>query len=200
VTALVVVGASIGQSAAQAPAAQSGVAQQVTNFKSNPEQLLTTYPNGGVELTNRIREFALNDRTALDPIIALITKGNKDQKSAIGAGLAQAARIVFRTNRDYSEAIQRAVAETRDLDAFTAYAAAAGDTGTAATGAAGAGSAGASGGQTSSIGSGGSSGSLEAINGSSVNTGAFSFTSSVTGVGSSSSNGTTTTISSTTSP
>ncbi len=194
-TVLLAAGTSVGSSVAQT-SVQTTIAQSVASFKSNPEQLLTTFPNGGAELTGRVREFALNDPTALDPIVALIAKANAEQKRAIASGLAQAARTLVRTNRDYSEAIQRAVADTKDLEAFTAYAAAAGDVGTAATGAAGAGSAGASGGQTNTIGSAGAGGgALEAINGSSTNTGPFSFTSSVSGVGSNSTTGTTTPIS-----
>ncbi|QDM22649.1 hypothetical protein FIU28_16945 [Tardiphaga sp. vice154] len=179
---------------------RSTVAQSLVVFKNSPEQLLTTFPNGGVELQSRIREFALNDPTALDAMIGLIAKGNKDQKTAIAKGLGEAAKMLARTNRPYSETIQKAVAETKDLDAFTAYAEGAGDSGTAATGAGAAGSAGASGGQTSSLGTtGAGGGAAEAINGSSTNTGNFGFTSSVTGIGNNSTTGTTT-ISSTTSP
>ena len=75
-TALVVADASVGESFAQgapAPAAQQGspqssISEQVANFKNNPERLLTTHPNGGVEMTNRVREYTLNDRAVLPPI------------------------------------------------------------------------------------------------------------------------------------
>ncbi|MGY3446656.1 hypothetical protein ACVW17_006657 [Bradyrhizobium sp. USDA 4473] len=173
------------------------LSQAVTSFKANPEQLLTQFPNAGVELTSRARDFAVNDPTALDPLIALLAKASKDQKTAIAAGLAQAARIVVRSNQPYATRIQQAIADTKDLDTVMAFAAASGDAGTAATGAGGAGSAGASGGQTSAIGAtGAGGGTLEAINGNSVNTGIFSFTSSV----SSSGNTTGTTLISTVTP
>lgn len=71
---------------------RSTVAQSLVVFKNSPEQLLTTFPNGGVELQSRIREFALNDPTALDAMIGLIAKGNKDQKTAIAKGLGEAAK------------------------------------------------------------------------------------------------------------
>ncbi|CAL80641.1 conserved hypothetical protein; putative signal peptide [Bradyrhizobium sp. ORS 278] len=179
------------------PVVQSA-ADQATNFKANPEQVLTQNPNGGAELIAKTRDLAVNDPATLDVLIGLLAKANKDQKAAIAAGLGQAARIVVRSNRDYSERIAKAIAETKDLDAIVAYAAATGDTGTAATGAGGAGSAGASGGQTTGLGTGtGGGGGLEAINGNSVNTGQFSFTAGTSGGGSST--GSTTSTTSTTS-
>jgi hypothetical protein len=181
VVALLALTAPAGIAMAQGPNGQTQQ-QAVTNFKANPEQLLTQNPNGGVELTSRARDLALADPTLLDPIIALLAHATKEQKQAIAAGLAQAARIVVRSNQPYATRIQQAIADTKDLDAVMAFAAASGDTGTAATGAGGAGSAGASGGQTTGLGnSGGSGGNVEGINGNSVNTGNFSFTSSVSG-------------------
>jgi len=188
VLAMLALAAPGGAAMAETPGGLIQLSQAVTNFKANPEQLLTQYPNAGVELTSRARDFALNDPTWLDPLVALLAKASKDQKTAIAAGLAQAARIVVRSNQPYATRIQQAIADTKDLDTVMAFAAASGDSGTAATGAGGAGSAGASGGQTSALGVGGAGGgTLEAINGNSVNTGIFSFTSSVTGSG----NGTT---------
>lgn len=177
----------------------SGIAQAVANFKANPGQLLTQNPNGGAELVSRTREIAVSDPTALDQIIALLANASKDQKVAIAAGLAQAARVVVRSNQPYATRIQQAIADTKDLDVVAAYAAASGDVAIAGTGAGGAGSAGASGGQTTGLGgTGGAGGSVEGINGSSTNTGAFSFTSSVSGNGSSSGAITTTTTTTTT--
>ncbi|MGN1287330.1 MAG: hypothetical protein ACI4XG_12210 [Bradyrhizobium sp.] len=184
VVAMLALAAPGGAAMAQTQGGLIQLSQAVTNFKANPEQLLTQFPNAGVELTSRARDFALNDPTSLDPLIALLAKASKDQKTAIAAGLAQAARIVVRSNQPYATRIQQAIADTKDLDTVMAFAAASGDTGTAATGAGGAGSAGASGGQTSAIGATGArAGALEAINGNSVNTGIFSFTSSVSSSG-----------------
>ena len=185
----------------QTGTSQAATAQAVASFKASPELLLAQFPNGGPELITRARELAVGDPTALDPLVALLAKATVDQKKAIAAGLGQARLIVFRSNREYSDLIARGIAETRDLDGVASFAAAAGDTGTAATGAAGAGSAGASGGQTSGLGqSGGAGGSVEGINGNSVNTGLFSFTSSVSGTGSSTNSAVTTTTTTTVSP
>ncbi|MCC8977102.1 hypothetical protein, partial [Bradyrhizobium brasilense] len=127
-----------GAALAETPGGLIQPSQAVTNFKADPEQLLTQYPNAGVELTSRARDFALNDPTSLDPLIALLAKASKDQKTAIAAGLAQAARIVVRSNQPYATRIQQAIADTKDLDTVMAFAAASGDSGTAATGAGGA--------------------------------------------------------------
>jgi len=171
---------------AQGPNAQSQIAQSITNFKANPDQLLTQFPNGGAELTSRARDLAVNDPSLLDPIVALLAKASNDQKSAVATGLGQARLITFRSNRTYSDQIAEAIAKTKDLDVVAFFAAATGDSSTAAAGAAGAGSAGASGGQTSGLGGAGGPGgsSLEEINGNSVNTANFSFTSSVSSSGS----------------
>lgn len=190
-------GASIGTGFAQTPAPLSAIAQQVASFKANPQQFLSQYPNGGPEMISRAREFAVTDPTVLDALIGLLANANKDQKAAIAAGLGQAAQIVVRTDQPYATRIAQAIANTKDQDVVLAYAGATGDVGVGATGGGGAGSAGASGGQTNSLSTGGTGGgSPEGINGSSTNTGAFSFTSSVSGFGSNTT-GTTTTPSTT---
>jgi hypothetical protein len=202
--AMIAVAAPLNVSVAQTPGSQTGVSQSVASFKDNPGQLLTQFPNGGPELVSRVRELAVSDPTLLDPIIALLANATKDQKTGIASGLAQAARVVVRTNQPYATRIQQAIADTKDQDVVLAYAAASGDVAIAATGAGGAGSAGASGGQTTGLGGpAGGGGTLEAINGSSTATGLFSFTSSTSGTGSSttgSSTTTTTTLIGTTSP
>lgn len=181
--------------AAAQSSSQAAITQSIADFKANPEQLLSQYPNAGAELVSRIREIAINDPTALDTIIGLLAKASKDQKVAIASGLAQAARVMVRTNQPYATRIQQAIADTKDLDVVAAYAAASGDVAIAAAGGAGAGSAGAAGGQTNGLGTGGGpgGGGIEAINGNSVNTGQFGFTSSVGGGGSSSTSTTTNT-------
>jgi hypothetical protein len=108
-----------------------------------------------------------------------LANANKDQKSAIGAGLAQAAKIVVRTNPGFATEIQQAILNTKDQDVVLAFAAGAGDRPIGAAGG-GAGAGGASGGQTSPLsffagGAGGPAG----IGGPATNTPFFSYTSSV---------------------
>lgn len=175
-------------------------AQALADFKTNPGQFLTQFSDGGPEMVSRTRELAVADPATLDMLIGLLAKANKAQKTAIAAGLAQAARIVVRTNQAYAARIQQAIADTKDLDVVASFAAAAGDVAIAAAGGAGAGSGGASGGQTTGLGGpGGGGGPAEGINGNSVNTGAFSFTSGVSG-GANSTTTNTTSTSTTVSP
>jgi hypothetical protein len=165
---------------ATAPAlAQRQTPQQaVTQFLNNPSELLGKAPNGGPELVSAVRDLVTTDPATLQLILNQLANANKDQKSAIGAGLAQAAKIVVRTNPGFANEIQQAILNTKDQDVVLAFAAGAGDRpiGAAGGGAPG----GASGGQTSPLsffagGAGGPAG----IGGPATNTPFFSYTSSV---------------------
>jgi hypothetical protein len=153
-------------------------------FLANPAQILTQNQEGGPQLVSLIRTLAAADPSTLPAILGLLANASKDQKAAIGAGLAQAARIVLRTNPVYANDIQQAIAKTKDQDVVLAFTAASGDQPTGATGGAGgaAGSSGGSGGQTSPLnGPATSTGSAQSIGSAGVNTGPFSITSSVSG-------------------
>jgi hypothetical protein len=173
-----------------------GAAQAVgvQTFLADPGAVLQQNPSGGPTLVSQIRDLAVANPSTLQPIIDLLAKASKDQKNAIASGLAQAAKIVVKNNPQYATQIQLAIADTKDQDVVLAYAAAAGNAPIgAAGGGGGAGSAGASGGQTNGLGGAPTgTGAAQAINGSSTPTGAFSYTSSVSG-GSTTTTGTTTT-------
>jgi hypothetical protein len=159
-------------SSAQQPAPRLNAAA----FSANPGQVLLQYPDGGPELAAQIRDLAVADPVLLDKIMGLLETANKSQKSAIGSGLSQAAKIVVRTNQAYATQIQEAIAKTKDEDVVFAF------TSDVATGAAagGAASGGASGGQTNAIGANGGGGSLAGIGGPGTATMSFSVNSSVT--------------------
>ena len=125
--------------------AQSSIPQSVRNILAAPSALLESNPTGGPRLASQVRDVAVADKAGLQVLINLLANANKDQKSAIGAGLGQAARLVVRSDPTYAAEIQRVVAETKDQDAVLAYASAAGDQRIGAGGA-GAGSSGAVGG------------------------------------------------------
>lgn len=166
----------------------------VRAFLGNPGQLLQDNPTGGARLLSRVRDLAIADPATLQPILNLLATANsrlneartdeereaiKAQKAAIGAGLAQAARILVRNNQQaYATQIQRLLLETQDQDAVLAFASIAGDQPIGAVAAAAAG--GAIGGQTNPL-SGNPSGTGPAlpIGGGSVNTGQFTYSSSV---------------------
>jgi hypothetical protein len=159
----------------------------VQTFLASPGAVLQQNPSGGPALVSQIRDLAVANPATLSSIIGLLAGASKDQKAAIAAGLAQAAKIVVKNNPPYATQIQQAIADTKDQDVVLAYAAAAGDYPIGAGGGAGAGSSGASGGQTNGLFAGATgTGGVEAIPGSSTATGTFSYTSSVSGGGSTS--------------
>jgi hypothetical protein len=150
----------------------------VRSILAAPEALLDTNPNGGPRLVSQIRDLAIADRSSLQVILNLLAKANKEQKSAIGAGLGQAARVLVRTDPAYANEIQRAIAETKDQDVVLAYTSAAGDQAIAAVGTAG--SAGAIGGQTNALPGGPlGTGPAQLIGGQTQATGQFTYSSSV---------------------
>jgi|GEM_PF-3111064 hypothetical protein len=165
------------------PALAQRPPQAVPQFLSNPSELLTKSPDGGAELVGAVRDLVASDPATLQPILNLLANANKDQKAAIGAGLAQAAKIVVRTNPGLATEIQQAILNTKDQDVVLAFAAGAGDRPIGAAGGGGGGG-GASGGQTNPLQFGpGGTGGAQSIGGNGTNTPFFSYTSSVSGLG-----------------
>jgi hypothetical protein len=172
--------------------AQQPPASTASTFLANPSQILQQFPKGGPEMETRIRELAVSDPATLQVILNLLATANKDQKSAIGAGLAQAAKIVVRTNPAYANQIQQAVTQTKDQDAVLAFTSVIGDIQLGGVGGGPGGGGGAIGGQTNPLiaGATGASG-IQGIPGNGVNTGPFAITSSVSGGGGSITNAST---------
>jgi hypothetical protein len=172
--------------AAQAPAACYGPREQlavpiVNDFLASPAQILQQYPNGGVQMISRLRDLAATNPATLQPIINLLANATKDQKTAIGSALGQAAKICVKTDQAYATEIQNLLAATKDEDAMLAFSGVAGDQPTASTGGGGGGG-GAIGGQTNPLPSGfGGSSNLQVFGSFSTPTSPFGFTSSVAG-------------------
>ncbi len=186
------VSGGVAQAACYGPQQQLP-AQTISTFLGNPAQLLQQYPTGGAQLISQIRDLAASDPATLQPILQLLANANKDQKTAIGSGLGQAARVCVRTDQAYATQIQYAIAKTKDEDVWLAYTSITGDVQLGGVGG-GAGSAGAVGGQTNPLPGGPTgSGAVLGIPGGSAGTGAFNFTSSVGGTGGTSTSNTTTT-------
>jgi len=159
-------------------------AQGITQFLNNPSELLTKSPIGGPGLVGAVRDLVVADPATLQPVLNLLANANKDQKSAIGAALAQAAKIVVKTNPGLATEIQQAILNTKDQDVVLAFAAGSGDVPIGAGGGGGGGGGGASGGQTNPFAfGGGSTGGPQNIGPNGTNTPFFSYTSSVTGLG-----------------
>jgi len=169
-------------------------AQVVSDFTGNAAQLLTQYPDGGVQMISRIRDLAASNPATLQAIVGLITTANKDQKTAIGSGLAQAARICVPPNQTVDPAneqfgsvdIPSAITQANDADVKTAYLAILGDVALAAgaTGAGGVGGGSGSGGIGGSPASGSGSGGIATFNSFSTRTSSFTYSPSTSaGVG-----------------
>jgi hypothetical protein len=166
---------------------------EVASFLGNPPALLSTYPTGGLPLATRARALAGSNINSVDALISLAATGNKDQKAAIGAGLARAARACVASNPQYAAEIQQKVAASNLADVVTAFLAASNDVQTAALG--GAGGAGGGAGGAGGIGGGGASngGSGGAAGDTATPTGAESFGAGGGGGGAGSRNTTTNT-------
>jgi len=149
----------------------------ISSFTSNPGDALSKSPDGGGGLIAQVRDLAASDSATLPVIMGLLKSANDDQKRAIGAGLAQAARICVPKDPGYANQIQVAIADSKDPVLVLAFASAAGNQpiGAGAPG----GSPGASGGGTAGLGTPtGAGGQVEGIGGNGVNTGQFGFTAS----------------------
>lgn len=72
--------------------------QQITQFQADPAAALARYPSGGAELISFIRDLVVTDGATLNSILALIPTATREQQSAMGTGLGQAARALFRPN------------------------------------------------------------------------------------------------------
>jgi hypothetical protein len=92
-------------------------------FLADPPQIIRENPKGGARLTVEVRDLALSDPATLKPILGLVPEANKDQKAAIAAGLAWAARVEARSNPGYASEIEQAVAQTKDQNLILGYAA-----------------------------------------------------------------------------
>ncbi len=154
----------------------------INSFTSNPIGVLGLNPTGGGRLIAQIRDLAASDPATLPLILSLVTNSNNDQKSAIGAGLAQAARLCVRADPAYAAQIQQAIAQTGDQALIVAYSAAAGDQPIAAVAPAGVALSGGATGQTTPFGApAGGFGASPITGGGTSNPFLFSFTGNTTG-------------------
>lgn len=93
----------------------------VQAFLAAPESLLQKYPFGGISMATEVRNLVVSDGSTIDALVALAKTAGPSQKSAIGAGLAQAARALVATQPDLAAAIQQKVAESGDQQLTTAF-------------------------------------------------------------------------------
>ena len=78
----------------------------IAQFKANPQGLLTTYASAGLPLSTEVRSLVLTDPSLVEALITVAKGANDAQKAAIGAGLAEAARILAATDPQLAAQIQ----------------------------------------------------------------------------------------------
>jgi len=129
----------------------------IAQFKANPQGLLTTYASAGLPLSTQVRSLVLTDPSLVGTLINVANGANDAQKAAIGAGMAEAARILAATNPQLAAQIQTAVAQSGLGPLITAFIAASYGTETAAIGGGGGDAGAGTGGPTGGVGSSGGS-------------------------------------------
>ncbi len=123
---------AVGSSCLLPPAALAS--SDVDVFLSAPGSLLMSYPNGGLEMSGRVRGLAGSNSTTIDSILGVASQASAAQKAAIGAGLARTARACVATDPPYALMIQEKVAGSNISELITAFLAASNDPQTAALG------------------------------------------------------------------
>ena len=106
----------------------------VTAFKADPQSVIATYASAGLPLSTEARGLLLTDPGLIDALLAAAQSGNEAQKAAIGAGLAEASKILVCSNPQLAATIQRKVAQSDIGPLIAAYIAASNGTETAAIG------------------------------------------------------------------
>ncbi|MBP1848735.1 hypothetical protein [Rhizobium halophytocola] len=108
--------------------------ENIESFLANPADLLSQNPAGGLALSTRVRALAGSSSQSLDAIIAQVGGANSAQKSAIGSGLARAARACAPTQPEYAALIQQKIAELNAPEVTAAFLSASNEVQTAALG------------------------------------------------------------------
>lgn len=138
--------------------------ERVAKLKTNPTGIFLDNDGNTLAigaLISAVRDLAIAEKTALRPIVEALKLGTKEERSAIGTGLGQAAQSVIKSDPPYAAEIQQALAEAGNQDAILAFAAVTGNVpiGASAGGGAAGGAGGAGGGAGgSSAGSGSAAG------------------------------------------
>jgi hypothetical protein len=117
-----------GSVLALAPPAMAAVDPQtqtvpdVKTFLTDPQALLTQFPNGGPDMVKAIQALA-NDPSTLNAVIGLLSKANSDQATAIGTALGNVAKTSVTTpqGQAYATQIQVAVALANNETALGAF-------------------------------------------------------------------------------
>src|ERR1700693_1243233 len=85
-------------------------ATTVAQFRADPGQLQSKYPNGGARMISMVRDLVASDSAMLPHVLDLSANSNADQINAIGAGLGQAALVCARGGPTFRNEIHQVVA------------------------------------------------------------------------------------------
>jgi hypothetical protein len=96
-------------------------AKTLTQFRSDPAQLLSEHPRGGARMISMVRDLVAADQAALPLVLDLSANGNPDQINAIGTGLGQAALICSRIDQLFANEIQQMVAASNNRSLVLAF-------------------------------------------------------------------------------
>jgi hypothetical protein len=121
----------LGSLVASAPLALSAVytprqalpVETIQQFLTNPEGLLSQYPDGGPLMVARVKDFVASDPTTVDSILALLKSANQEQASAIGTGLGQVALMTVAQDQAFATDLQTKVAQAGNTAAIVAFSA-----------------------------------------------------------------------------
>ena len=89
-------------------------AKTITQFRSDPAQLLSDHPRRGARMISMVRDLVASHQAALPLVLDLSAKGNADQINAMGTGLGQAALICSRVDQMFANEIQQMVAASNN--------------------------------------------------------------------------------------
>ena len=107
-------------------------AEQIDQFKANPQSIMA--PNFDTRMVETsVRDLAATDATLAKDLVLLAQNAPPRFRTAIAAGLAQAAVACSTVDQEAGLLIQQAVASVEDAEFQASFAAVAGDISTAAT-------------------------------------------------------------------
>jgi hypothetical protein len=104
---------------------QSAIAARIHFHPSAIFSDLRGRPLSNAELSSRVREVLIADKSALQPVIEALALATTREKAAIGAGLGQAMQAVVSSDSSYATDVLSALAIKRDRIAIAAFVAAA---------------------------------------------------------------------------
>ena len=95
--------------------------QTIQQFISNPDSLLSQYPNGGPDMVKAVQDLASSNPATLNVLVGLLGKANQAQATAIGTALGDVAKAAVTADPNYAAQIQVAVAVSNNTTALAAF-------------------------------------------------------------------------------